>query len=122
MLNNEEDSKSKRDRAKETEDISRKETRVEEEEIVVDPEPKKTSLLHKSPNPYISPVPFPGRLQRDKLDKSFKEIFDVSKVHVNLPLLEMIENMPTYAKFFKILHTYKQKFGLELSRVYSRQC
>ncbi|KAK0577054.1 hypothetical protein LWI29_027266 [Acer saccharum] len=100
-----------------SEEVSGKEARVEEE-VVVESTPKKTSVLHKSldsyvpPPPYVPPIPFPGRLKRDKLSKAFKEIFDVlSKVHVNLPLLEMIEKMPAYAKFFKSLHTNRQKFG-----------
>ena len=99
-----------------SEEVSEKETNAEEEVVVETP--KKTSVLHKSsdpyvpPPPYVPPIPFPGRLKRDKLSKAFKEIFDVlSKVHVNLPLLEMIEKMPAYAKFFKSLHTNRQKFG-----------
>ena len=74
--------------------------------------PKKTSTLHKSSNPYIPPppyippVPFHERLKRDKLNKSFKDIFDIlTKVNVNFPLLDMIEKMPAYAKFFKSLHS-----------------
>ena len=82
------------------------ETRVKKEEIVVEPTPKKTSVLHKSPNPYIPLVPYPGRLARDKLSKSFKDIIDILlKVNVNIPLLDMIEKMSAYAKFFKSLHT-----------------
>ncbi|KAK0606484.1 hypothetical protein LWI29_038264 [Acer saccharum] len=99
-----------------SEEVSEKEAKAEEEVVVETP--KKTSVLHKSsdpyvpPPPYVPPIPFPGRLKRDKLSKAFKEIFDVlSKVHVNLPLLEMIEKMPAYAKFFKSLHTNRQKFG-----------
>ena len=72
---------------------------------------KVSPLLHKSTNPYIPPIPFPGRLQKSKLEKSYKDIYDIlSKVNVNLPLLEMIQKMPAYAKFFKSLHTYKTRF------------
>ena len=38
------------------------ETRVVEEEIVVEPTLKKTSVLNKLPNPYILPVLYPGRV------------------------------------------------------------
>ncbi|KAK0606931.1 hypothetical protein LWI29_006552 [Acer saccharum] len=68
-----------------SEEVSEKETNAEEEVVVETP--KKTSVLHKSsdpyvpPPPYVPPIPFPGRLKRDKLSKAFKEIFDVlSKV------------------------------------------
>jgi hypothetical protein len=32
-------------------------------------------------------------------------------VNVNLPLLDVIRNMPAYGKFFKELNTYKRKYG-----------
>ncbi|CAL9029776.1 unnamed protein product [Prunus brigantina] len=68
--------------------------------------------LHKAEKPYTPPIPFLGRLAKSKRDKSFKEIFDIlSKVNVNLPLLDVIRNMPAYGKFFKELNTYKRKYG-----------
>ncbi|XP_019179258.1 PREDICTED: uncharacterized protein LOC109174479 [Ipomoea nil] len=73
--------------------------------------------LHKSddpyvpPKPYVPPVPFPGRLRNSKFDKSFSDIYDLlSKVNVNLPLLDMIKNMPAYAKFLKELNTRKRRY------------
>ncbi|XP_050111761.1 uncharacterized protein LOC126590320 [Malus sylvestris] len=68
--------------------------------------------LHQAEKPYTSPIPFPGRLAKSKQDKSFKEIFDIlSKVNVNLPLLDVIRNMPAYGKFFKELNNYKRNYG-----------
>ncbi|CAN6567579.1 unnamed protein product [Malus baccata var. baccata] len=68
--------------------------------------------LHKAEKPYTPPIPFPGRLAKSKQDKSFKEIFNIlSKVNVNLPLLDVIRNMPAYGKFFKELNSYKRKYG-----------
>ena len=62
-------------------------------------------------NPYIPPVPFPNRLNKSKWDKSFSDIYKIlSKVNVNLPLLDMIRNMPAYLKFFKELNTRKRKY------------
>ncbi|XP_031120199.1 uncharacterized protein LOC116023344 [Ipomoea triloba] len=73
--------------------------------------------LHKSNDPYVPPkpcappVPFPGRLKNSKFDRSFSEIYDLlSKVNVNLPLLDMIKNMPAYAKFLKELNTRKRRY------------
>ncbi|XP_031120931.1 uncharacterized protein LOC116024170 [Ipomoea triloba] len=73
--------------------------------------------LHKSndpyvpPKPYVPPDPFPGRLKNSKFDRSFSEIYDLlSKVNVNLPLLDMIKNMPAYAKFLKELNTRKRRY------------
>ncbi|XP_038711641.1 uncharacterized protein LOC120005855 [Tripterygium wilfordii] len=71
-----------------------------------------TSVLHKEVNPYMPPIPFPGRLKQNKQDKYFKEIYDVlSKVQINLPLLDVIEQIPTYGKFLKSLKTHKLKFA-----------
>ncbi|KAI5338466.1 hypothetical protein L3X38_017737 [Prunus dulcis] len=68
--------------------------------------------FHKAEKPCTPPIPFPGRLAKSKQDKSFKEIFDfLSKVNVNLPLLDVIRNMPAHGKFFKELKTYKRKYG-----------
>ncbi|XP_050150538.1 uncharacterized protein LOC126625507 [Malus sylvestris] len=69
------------------------------------------SNLHKASKPYVPPVPFPSRLNKSKWDKSFAEIYDIlSKVNVNLPLLDMIRNMTAYAKIFKELNNYKCKY------------
>ncbi|KAM2593901.1 hypothetical protein EV2_044868 [Malus domestica] len=68
--------------------------------------------LHKAEKPYTLPIPFPRRLAKTKQDKSFKEIFDIlSKVNVNLPLLDVIRNMLAYGKIFKELNNYKRKYG-----------
>ncbi|XP_019179609.1 PREDICTED: uncharacterized protein LOC109174831 [Ipomoea nil] len=87
------------------------------ENLHVDDVNKDEPKLHKSVDPYVPPkpyvpsVPFPGRLKNSKFDKSFSEIYDLlSKVHVNLPLLDMIKNMPAYAKFLKELNTRKRRY------------
>ncbi|KAB2615360.1 hypothetical protein D8674_021948 [Pyrus ussuriensis x Pyrus communis] len=67
--------------------------------------------LHKAPKPYVPPVPFLSRLNKIKWDKSFVEIYDIlSKVNVNLTLLDMIRNTLANAKFFKELNIYKRKY------------
>ncbi|KAI5335297.1 hypothetical protein L3X38_025430 [Prunus dulcis] len=56
--------------------------------------------FHKAEKPYSPPIPFPRRLAKSKQDKSFKEIFDIlSKMNVNLPLLDVIKNMPAMGNF-----------------------
>ncbi|XP_031278956.1 uncharacterized protein LOC116137414 [Pistacia vera] len=66
---------------------------------------------HVPPKPYVPLVPFTRCLIKSKWNKSFSEIYDIlSKVNVNLPLLDMIRNMSAYAKFFKELNTRKHKY------------
>ncbi|CAL9005375.1 unnamed protein product, partial [Prunus brigantina] len=61
------------------------------------------SHLHQDryipPPPYIPPIPFPGRLKKANQDKAFKEIYDIlSKVNINLPLLDVVKQIPAYGK------------------------
>lgn len=64
------------------------------------------------PAPYVPQIPFPGRLKKTKQDKAFKEIYDIlSKVNINLPLLDLIEQIPAYGKFIKDLKTHKLNFA-----------
>ncbi|CAL9001024.1 unnamed protein product, partial [Prunus brigantina] len=64
------------------------------------------------PPPYIPPIPFPGRLKKANQDKAFKEIYDIlSKVNINLPLLDVVKQIPAYGKFIKHLITHKLNFA-----------
>ncbi|KAL4378047.1 hypothetical protein GQ457_02G024520 [Hibiscus cannabinus] len=48
------------------------------------------------------PPPFPQRLRKQKYEYQFRKFLDILKqVHINLPLVETIEQMPNYAKFLK---------------------
>lgn len=64
------------------------------------------------PAPYVPSIPFPGRPKETKQDNAFKEIYDIlSKVNINLPLLDVIEQIPAYGKFIKNLKTHKLNFA-----------
>ncbi|KAL4295792.1 hypothetical protein GQ457_12G014190 [Hibiscus cannabinus] len=56
------------------------------------------------------PPPFPQRLKKQKQDYQFKKFFDIFKqVHINLPLVDALQQMPNYAKFLKDMVTRKKK-------------
>ncbi|KAK8609004.1 hypothetical protein V6N13_025311 [Hibiscus sabdariffa] len=56
------------------------------------------------------PPPFPQRLKKQKQDYQFKKFFDILKqVHINLPLVEALQQMPNYAKFLKDIVTRKKR-------------
>ncbi|KAL4311717.1 hypothetical protein GQ457_01G019770 [Hibiscus cannabinus] len=56
------------------------------------------------------PPPFPQRLKKQKHDYQFKKFFDILKqVHINLPLLEALHQMPNYAKFLKDMVSRKKR-------------
>ncbi|XP_026417392.1 uncharacterized protein LOC113312873 [Papaver somniferum] len=61
---------------------------------------------------YVPPLPFPGRFANKKVeqDKDDKEILDVlKKIHVNIPLIDAIRQVPKYARVLKDLCTKKKR-------------
>ena len=59
------------------------------------------------------PPPFPQALRGKKKASKQEGILEVLKqVKVNVPLLDMIKQVPTYAKFLKDLCTVKKGLGI----------
>ncbi|XP_063939750.1 uncharacterized protein LOC135148455 [Daucus carota subsp. sativus] len=74
----------------------------------------KVSPLRASPEKsHIQPQPpFPQRFQKKKQDVQFKKFLDVLKqLHINIPLVEALEQMPNYVKFMKDILTKKRRLG-----------
>lgn len=68
--------------------------------------------MHKANNPYKPHIPYPSHLKNEKQDKKFLDFYNMlSKVKVNLHLLDAIRNIPAYVKFFKELVSKKKKYG-----------
>ena len=60
------------------------------------------------------PPPFPYALRKRKNSVNQTEILEVLRqVKVNIPLLDMIKQVPTYAKFLKDLCTVKKGFNVK---------
>ncbi|KAL6325997.1 hypothetical protein AAG906_038489 [Vitis piasezkii] len=58
-------------------------------------------------------LPFPSAMQRHKVGDKTLEILEVLKqVKINIPLLDMIKQVPTYAKFLKDLCIVKRRIKL----------
>ena len=74
---------------------------------VVDVEPKKDKTSH------VPPAPYPHRLRAPKKVNNHSEIYELFKqVKVNIPLLDVIKKIPSYAKFLKDLCIVKRKLGV----------
>nr|XP_028952762.1 uncharacterized protein LOC114822524 [Malus domestica] len=73
--------------------------------------------------PYKPPLPFPQRQQQRSKDQQCIEFMKMlAKVQINLPLLDAIKQIPSYAKFLKELCSKKKKF-LEYEKVIlTEQC
>ncbi|CAN6700821.1 unnamed protein product [Malus baccata var. baccata] len=55
-------------------------------------------------------VPFPSRFLQAKNEEEEKDVLEMfRKVHVNIPLLDAIKQIPKYAKFFKKLCTTRKR-------------
>ncbi|GJY43419.1 reverse transcriptase domain-containing protein [Tanacetum coccineum] len=87
---------------------------------VVQPSPASTSSTPISspkipePNPHQPPIPYPSRLNKEKLQgkddiqiHSFLQMF--KKIHFNISFSEALAHMPKFAKMIKDLLTNKEK-------------
>ncbi|XP_062100113.1 uncharacterized protein LOC133805989 [Humulus lupulus] len=67
---------------------------------------------HSCPDNSISkqPPPFPERIEKQNLDSQFKKFLAMLKhFHINIPLVEALEEMPNYVKFMKDVLTRKRR-------------
>jgi len=50
----------------------------------------------------VPPLPFPQKFAKAKLDSQFGKFLDMlKKLHINVPFLVALSQMPLYAKFLK---------------------
>ncbi|KAI3716246.1 hypothetical protein L6452_23455 [Arctium lappa] len=77
------------------------------------PEPLITCTPDKSKYvPDLRDLPFPERLKTKNVDEQFKKFLDVFKqLHINIPLVEALEQMPNYVKFLKDILNKKRRLG-----------
>ncbi|XP_022157452.1 uncharacterized protein LOC111024147 [Momordica charantia] len=77
-------------------------------------EDSKKSKQSKVPAPiadYVPALSFPKRLQKKNQERQFKRFLEVLKqIHINIPLMEALEHMPTYVKFKDVL-TKERRLG-----------
>ncbi|XP_031271095.1 uncharacterized protein LOC116129498 [Pistacia vera] len=56
-------------------------------------------------------LPYPHRVQKKRLDKQFGKFMDMFRsLHINIPFVDMLEQMSKYAKFLKEIITKKRRF------------
>ena len=56
------------------------------------------------------PITYPQRLKNGKLEKQFAKFLDIFKeLHINIPFMDALENMPSYVKFMKKILANKKK-------------
>ena len=69
--------------------------------------------LEEDKDTHIPPASYPHRLRNPKKVNNHSEIYELFKqVKLNIPLLDAIKQIPSYAKFLKDLCTVKRKLGV----------
>ena len=70
---------------------------------------KETEKQTRTDEPAI-PIPYPQWLKEGKLEKQFTKFLDIfKKLHINIPFMYALENMPSYVKFMKKILASKKK-------------
>ncbi|XP_024990704.1 uncharacterized protein LOC112524991 [Cynara cardunculus var. scolymus] len=72
------------------------------------PQQKKTGPTYLD----LRDLPFPGRMKAKNVDVQFKKFLDIFKqLHINIPLVEALEQMPSYVKFLKDILNKKRRLS-----------
>ena len=86
---------------------------IDPEQEAVDTEPREV-VIKKTVEKYKLCPPFPQSLKTKNKAINQAEILEVLRqVKVNIPLLDMIKQVPTYAKFIKDLCTVKKRLNID---------
>ncbi|XP_022158611.1 uncharacterized protein LOC111025065 [Momordica charantia] len=76
------------------------------------PEKRKQAEHENAPAEYSPAPPYPKRLQKKERNVQFNKFLDVLKqLHVNIPLVEALEQMPNYVRFLKEILIKKRTLG-----------
>ena len=71
-----------------------------------------TIVSNGQENRTYTPIPnFPQIIKREKEEAHFEKFIDILKeIHINIPLVEALKQMPNYVKILKDVITHKKKF------------
>ncbi|GJT92361.1 putative nucleotidyltransferase, ribonuclease H [Tanacetum coccineum] len=73
--------------------------------------------------PYEPKLPYLGRYKKEKEAEQYGKFLDLFKqLHINLPFVEALSQMPKYAKFLKDLLTNKKKLEDLSTVIMSEEC
>ncbi|KAL5572307.1 hypothetical protein UlMin_021904 [Ulmus minor] len=96
---------------------------IEEDTSVSKDQPATTTIEQPLPKPSSNAVPFPQRLRKKNLDKQFSKFIDIFKsLHINLPFVDMLEQMPKYANFLKEVLSNKRRLEVNEKVMLTEEC
>ncbi|GJZ93253.1 reverse transcriptase domain-containing protein [Tanacetum coccineum] len=95
--------------------LDNSEDEAEEVEKEAEPLPKKQTQTDTPPfNAYKPNIPYPQRLNKEKMEAQYAKFLDMIKeVRINVPLVDILAGMPNYGKFLKDL--FPPKLGDPIS-------
>ncbi|KAL5572943.1 hypothetical protein UlMin_022540 [Ulmus minor] len=96
---------------------------IEEETSVPKDQDATTPTAQTFSKPSSNTIHFPQRLRKQNLDKQFSKFIDIFKsLHINLPFVDMLEQMPKYAKFLKEVLSNKWKLEANEKVMLTEEC
>ncbi|GKA28029.1 DNA-directed DNA polymerase [Tanacetum coccineum] len=98
---------------------------VESNEVLTNDQPQKTNepVVQPSSEKQTSPVPFPRRLRKEKEEaRQIKFLENLKQLHISLPFIEALAQMPKYAKFLKGLLTNKVRLEEACTITMNERC
>ncbi|GJU73930.1 reverse transcriptase domain-containing protein [Tanacetum coccineum] len=91
--------------------IDNSEDETEKVKKEAEPQPKKPTQPETPPLKVYKPkIPYPQRLNKEKIEARYAKFLDMIKeVRINVPLVDVLAGMPNYGKFLKDLVSNKSK-------------
>ncbi|GJU47911.1 hypothetical protein Tco_1217466 [Tanacetum coccineum] len=94
-------------------------------EVLTENQPQKTNEPFVQPSREVQtpPVPFLRRLRKEKEEAQQKKFLEnLKQLHINLPFIEALAQMPKYAKFLKSLLTNKARLEESCKVTMNERC
>ena len=89
-----------------------------EDEAKQEEKPKKKVVPEYKPK-----IPYPQRLEKEKKEEQFGKFLELFKqLHINLPFVEALAQMPRYAKLLKEILSKKRKLAKLSTVTLSEEC
>ncbi|XP_062103914.1 uncharacterized protein LOC133815042 [Humulus lupulus] len=91
----------------EKEEDKQKEEILKKESLVANPS---SITFPDNPPKITTPLPFPQRFRKKAIDEKFAKFLNIfKKIHINIPFVDALEQMPNYTKFMKEVMSKKHK-------------
>ncbi|GKC48093.1 reverse transcriptase domain-containing protein [Tanacetum coccineum] len=98
---------------------------VESNEVLTKDQPQKTDepVVRPTSEVQTPPIPFPQRLRKEKEEAQQKKFLEnLKQLHINLPFIEALAQMPKYAKFLKGLLTNRARLEEACTITMNERC